>query len=174
MELEELLAREQIRTLSGTYMRGLDRLDMEALRSVFFDDAEMDYGFFKGGPDDFVAMCHGALKDHLANQHLVGQINIELHGNTAFGEVYFQAFHRVIEEGEERDLIIAGRYVDRYECRNSEWKISFRSEVNDWSTNVPASDSYFERAPTSLRGARKPEDGLYSVPDRENFVMEDK
>lgn len=162
----ELIAREEIRDLSGTYMRGLDRLDIQLLRSVFFDDAELDYGFFKGGPDDFVAMCHGALKDHEANQHLIGQINIELEGETAFGEVYFQAFHRVITDGQARDLVIAGRYVDRYECRDGTWKIAFRSELNDWSTDLPASDTYFERQPASLRGARKPDDGVYRIPGK--------
>ena len=60
-----------------------------------------------------------ALKGHLANHHMLGQINIELEGDVAFGEVYFQAFHRIVVSGEERDLCISGRYVDRYELRDA-------------------------------------------------------
>ena len=165
MDVEELLAREQIRALSGTYMRGLDRLDTSLLRAVFWDDAKTDYGFFKGSPDAFAEMCRMALKDHLANHHMLGQINIEVEGETAYGEVYFQAFHRIVADGEERDLIISGRYVDRYECRNGTWKIAYRSEVNDWSTNVPATDGYFRQQPDGLRGARKPDDAIYYVRD---------
>ncbi len=163
MTVDELIAREEIRALSGIYMRGLDRLDMSLVRSVFHDDATTDYGFFKGNPDDFANMCGVALKDHLANHHMLGQINLEIQGDVAAGEVYFQAFHRILVSNEARDLFIAGRYVDRYERRDGVWKISFRSEINDWSRDDPASDSYFEKQPAGLRGARMPDDGLYQI-----------
>lgn len=161
MTVEELLAKQEIAELSGTYMRGLDRLDRTLLRSVFHDDARTDYGFFQGGPDAFVEMAHNALKDHAANHHMLGQINVTLRGEVAFGEVYFQAFHRIEADGQARDLFISGRYVDRYERRGGVWKIAFRAEVNDWSRNDPASDSYFQSNLKSLRGARAPDDLSY-------------
>lgn len=154
MSIDDVIARQEITDLVGRYMRGLDRLDRELLRSTFHDDANTDYGFFTGGPDAFVDMAYGALKDHLANHHMLGQVNIDLEGDIAFGEVYFQAFHRIVQDGEERDLLIAGRYVDRYEKRDGEWKIAFRSEVNDWARNDPATDDYFTGNPKSLRGGR--------------------
>lgn len=154
MTVEELIARQEITDLVGRYMRGLDRLDRELLRSTFHDDATTDYGFFQGGPDDFVDMACTALRDHLANHHMIGQVNIDLEGDVAFGEVYFQAFHRIVTDGEERDLFISGRYVDRYEKRDEVWKIAFRSEVNDWARNDPATDDYFTATPDSLRGGR--------------------
>jgi hypothetical protein len=158
MTIDELLAKQEIAELSGTYMRGLDRLQPELVRSVFHDDATTDYGFFQGGPDQFAEMAYNALKDHLANHHMLGQINITLDGDVAFGEVYFQAFHRVVEDGQERDLFISGRYVDRYEKRNGVWKIAFRSEVNDWARTEDAADEFFRRQPDSLRGERAPDD----------------
>jgi hypothetical protein len=162
--LEALLDKQEIAELSGTYMRGLDRLQPDVVRSVFFEDARTDYGFFKGGPDEFADMAYNALKDHLANHHMLGQINIQLEGDVAFGEVYFQAFHRIVTplneggETEERDLFISGRYVDRYEKRGGVWKIAFRSEVSDWARNDPATDSFFRDTPTALRGGRAPDD----------------
>lgn len=164
MTIDELLAREEIRALSGTYMRGLDRLDAPLLRSVFHDDAETDYGFFQGGADAFVAMAMNALKDHAANHHMLGQINLRLEGDVAFGEVYFQAFHRVSEGGSDVDLFISGRYVDRYEKRGGAWKIAFRAEVNDWARTEPAADVYFRTNTRSLRGARAPDDLSYRTP----------
>ena len=140
MSVETLIAKQEITDLVGRYMRGLDRLDADILRTTFHDDARTDYGFFKGGPDEFVAMAMGALKDHLANHHMIGQVNIDVEGAVAFGEVYFQAFHRIVRNNEERDLFICGRYVDRYECRDGVWRIAFRSEVNDWSRDDPATD----------------------------------
>ena len=161
MTLDDLLAKQEIADLVGSYMRGLDRLDKVLLRSTFHDNATTDYGFFQGGPDEFVEMAYGALQDHLANHHMIGQVNIDVEGDVAFGEVYFQAFHRIVTNGEERDLFISGRYVDRYEKRDGAWKIAFRSEVNDWARNDPATDGYFADTPTSLRGARYPEDAIY-------------
>jgi hypothetical protein len=161
MTVEELIAKQEIRDLVGRYMRGLDRLDRELLRSVFHDDATTDYGFFQGGPDAFVEMAYHALKEHKANHHLIGQTNIDIEQDVAFGEIYFQAFHRIVVDNQERDLFISGRYVDRYEKRNGEWKIINRLEVNDWARDDPATDNYFKLQPDSLRGARKPEDAIY-------------
>ena len=154
----EYLDREEIRDLSRRYMRGLDRLDLDLLGSVFADDATVDYGFFQGSATDFVEFAHQALRDHLANHHLIGQMLIEVHGDRAVGEIYFQAFHRIIEQGEEKDLFIAGRYVDRYVRRDGAWKISFRSEINDWARTDPAADVFFQTNTAAIRGARAPDD----------------
>jgi hypothetical protein len=168
MTIDEFLAKAEIRELSGAYMRGLDRLDATLLRSVFWDDAETDYGFFQGGPDAFVGMAMNALKDHAANHHMLGQINLRLEGDVAFGEVYFQAFHRVTNAGREEDLFISGRYVDRYEKRGGAWKIAFRAEVNDWARTEPAADVYFQRNTRSLRGGRT-DDLSYRTPQGKSF-----
>jgi hypothetical protein len=152
--LEELIAKQEIFELSARYMRGLDRLDGALQRTVFHDDATTDYGFFKGNADDFVAFAQRALASHLANHHMLGQALIEIDGDVAHGEVYFQAFHRIIEDGAEKDLIISGRYVDRYERRDGVWKIAARAEVNDWSRTDPAADDFFRQVPGALRGAR--------------------
>jgi hypothetical protein len=103
--------------LAALYMRGLDRLDGALLEAQFWPDARCEYGVFSGSPADFAAFCTAALKDHVRNHHMLGQHLIEFTGeNEAYGEVYYQAYHRVAgEDGSPRDLFIAGRYVDRYE-----------------------------------------------------------
>lgn len=161
MTIEELLAKQEIYELSCTYMRSLDRLDAALRQSVFHDDATVDYGFFKGSGRDFVDFAQRALESHLANHHMIGQVHIDLQGDTAYGEVYFQAFHRIVEKGEEKDLFISGRYLDRYEKRDGEWKIAFRSEINDWSRTDPATDEFLKNAKDALIGGRMPEDLSY-------------
>lgn len=161
-EMSEFVSREEIRDLSRRYMRGLDRLDVALLGSVFAEDATVDYGFFQGSARDFVDFAHEALKDHHANHHMIGQMLVEVDGDAAVGEIYFQAYHRLTADREEQDLFIAGRYVDRYVRRNGEWKILFRSEVNDWTRTVPVSDPFFRTNRAALRGARAPDD--YSEP----------
>ncbi len=151
----------EIMELSASYMRGLDRADGSVQKSVFWDDAWLEYGTYNGGPDNFVAFCQQALATHAANHHFLGQIQIELVGNEAFGEVYYQAYHRIKNTaGEDRDLFISGRYVDRYEKRNSEWKIAYRSELVDWVREDAACDAWFSGSKMIL-GARKPTDPLY-------------
>ncbi len=165
--LASLAAKSAIAELSARYMRGLDRLDREALAGVFHPDARVNYGFFQGAARDFVDFALRTLAYHRANQHLIGQILIELDGARATGEVYFQAFHRVVENGAEQDLFIAGRYLDRYELREGAWKIAFRAEVNDWARTEPAADGFFRATPTSLRGGRMPDDWSYRRGDLE-------
>ena len=154
----------EIIDLSSNYMRGLDRLDAESELSVFWEDAWCSYGTYEGGPAQFVEFCMAALATHEANHHFLGQINIDLQGDEAFGEVYYQAFHRTHNErNEPRDLFISGRYVDRYERRGGVWKIAYRSELVDWVREEPAADEWFKGSKMIL-GARKPDDPLY---DRE-------
>jgi SnoaL-like domain len=157
----ELAAKQAIAELSYRYMRGLDRLDRELLASVFHADARVNYGFFAGRAADFVDFAMRALESHGANHHMIGQVLIELRGAQATGEIYFQAFHRIVEAGAEKDLFIAGRYVDRYALRDGAWKIAFRSEVNDWARTEAAADGYFRASPQGLRGGRKPDDWSY-------------
>ena len=44
-EIERVIAKSEIYDLSCKYMRGLDRLDIELLKSVFHEGAWCDYGF---------------------------------------------------------------------------------------------------------------------------------
>jgi hypothetical protein len=157
----DLAAKQAIYELSCRYMRGLDRLDREGVASVFHADATVNYGFFAGRAAEFADFAMRALASHAANHHMIGQALIDVRGTRATGEIYFQAFHRVVQDGAEQDLFIAGRYLDRYEKRRGVWKIAFRSEVNDWARTEPAADEYFRASPQGLRGARKPDDWSY-------------
>ena len=156
--LDVLLSRQEIYDLSCRYLRAQDRLMPELHRSVFWDDATTDYGFYRGGPDGFVAFAQNALKDHRANHHMMGQALIEMEGDVAFGEIYFQAFHRIIDSGAESDLFVSGRYVDRYERRDGVWKIAHRTELVDWARTEPAADGGLKGAPEVLVGARGDQD----------------
>jgi len=160
-KLQELIDKQEIYELACRYCRGLDRLDKALLRSTYHDDATDHRGFFTGGPDEFCDLAISMLSEHKSNQHMLGNTLIEVDGDVAFGEIYFQAFHRIDENGLEKDLFIAGRYVDRYERRNGEWKIAHRSELNDWCQTLPATDDWLRATPEALKGARMPDDFTY-------------
>src|ERR1700678_2300718 len=110
--LRNLIDRQEITDLSTTYMRGQDRLDPALHHSVFFDDAKINYGFFKGGPDAFVEFAQGILKGMESSHHTIGQTDITIQGDTGQGEIYYIAFHRLIQNGQAMDLFVSGRYLD--------------------------------------------------------------
>lgn len=157
--LDQLSSWHEIYDLLCDYMRGQDRLEPVLHRSVFYDDATTDYGDgYRGDADGFVAFAQGALTPHLANHHMIGQVRIDFEGDDlAFGEVYFQAFHRTVADGAEEDLWVSGRYVDRYERRGGAWKIAHRSELVDWVRTEPAADDLAKSGHFPL-GARAPHD----------------
>jgi len=164
--VQALLDKQAITELIYRYMRGLDRLDSELLLAQFHADGWCEYGFANCAAADFVDFCMGALTGHEANQHFVGNILIDLDGDQAYGEVYFNAYHKVPAEGGGfEDCIIAGRYLDRYEKRDGEWKFAYRSERVDWSRTEPSADSYFDIAPDCLRGGRQ-DDAVYRTENR--------
>ena len=164
-ELQAVVDKQAIYELSCRYMRGLDRLDRELLLSVFHADGWCDYGFAKGTPAEFIDYAIGALTEHASNQHMIGNVLIELDGDEAYGEVYFQAYHKVTGESGYEDVIIAGRYLDRYEKRNGQWKFAYRSERVDWSRTEATRDTYFDLAPDCLRGGRQ-DDAVYQRDNR--------
>ncbi len=158
-ELRRLLDESELRALSATYMRGLDRLDPALVRSVFADDATTHYGAFRGSGDEMPAMAMRALGAYQATQHLLGQINLVIDGDTATGEVYFQAFHQHATEGFDR--FICGRYIDRYARRGGRWLMTHRTEVVDWTRTEPTAEEYFARRPDTVRGTRDHSDLSY-------------
>lgn len=146
-DLDRLIAKDAIRDVAARYMRGQDRLDFNLQLGTFWPDATTDYGFFVGTAPDFVRFAQSLLNEHLTNQHLCGQHLIEFDeedADIAFGELYFYAFHRVLEDGQEHDMIICGRYLDRYERRDNEWRFAHRSEITDWARKEPAADSFVQ------------------------------
>ncbi len=158
-EVRDLAARRDIADAVQRYMRGLDRLDGPLQRSAFADDAWIDAGLFKGGPDEFVAFCHSFLGPMDGSHHLLGQVRIALAGDRASGECYFQAWHGTRDaEGNPRDFFVSGRYIDEYTCTNGEWRIAKRKLITDWVTDTPADHAFLAANPGSNRGARRGED----------------
>jgi len=154
-EVKDLAARRDIHRAVCRYMRGQDRLDPILHRSAFHDDAWVDCGLMNGTADEFVAFAQGFLADLASSQHTIGQVDLDVHGDTASGEVYFYAWHRLTENGEAKDLIVAGRYVDEYACRGGDWRIVRRRELIDWARTDAAADSFLAQNPVILMGGRR-------------------
>lgn len=143
-EVRDLAARRDIHDCLCRYMRGQDRLDPVLHRSAFHDDAWVDCGLMNGTADEFVAFAQGFLGDIEASQHIIGQVQLSVNGGAASGEVYFFAWHRLHEDGVPTDLLVAGRYIDEYACRDGDWRIVRRRELVDWAKSTPAADQFLK------------------------------
>lgn len=153
-EVADLAARRDIHQALNHYMRGQDRLLPETQRLAFHPDAWVDCGLFAGPAAEFIDFAQGFLAACDASQHLIGQVSITLDGRQAKGEVYFIAHHRITENGEKKDLFVAGRYHDEYEDRGHGWKIARRKEIVDWARTDAAADAFLKDQPALHLAAR--------------------
>lgn len=153
-EVRDLAARRDIYDAVCRYMRGQDRLDPVLHRSAFHDDAWVDCGLMHGTADEFVAFAQGFLADLEGSQHIIGQTQFTIDGDRASGEVYFYAWHRLVEDGAHKDLSVAGRYIDEYTCKDGDWRISRRREIVDWARTDPATDGFLQANPVIRAGRR--------------------
>ncbi|MCK0092504.1 nuclear transport factor 2 family protein [Rhodococcus sp. HNM0563] len=128
-----LVAHHEIRTCIVRLARGEDRRDSKAVSSSFWPDAIVDFGIFAGSFDDYLAWVIPGSDAVLVTQHLLGQTHIELDGDTARAETHVTAYHRVDMGTEERDTLLGGRYLDRLEKRDGQWRIAERTMLYDWS-----------------------------------------
>jgi hypothetical protein len=157
--LQTLWAEREIRNTLVRYSRGIDRCDEALIRSVYHDDSYDDHGDFKGSGPEFAAWDVPLLKQFEATMHDLGNVTLEVDGDSARAETYVVAYH-VSRREETRHLITVGaRYLDQFERRDDEWKIARRLVVIDWS-KVERVDSSFP-VEKYLQGARWPDDPSY-------------
>lgn len=131
--LNDLLDRENIRATIYRACRAMDRADYELFRQCYHDDAWDDHGYFKGPIAEFrpASIFRPDSVKNLA--HHISNILIELDDNVAWVESYYLAFSRGEQDGKVTDLLFGGRYYDRFERRDGEWKIAHRVAIYDWT-----------------------------------------
>lgn len=136
-QLEDLLDKQAIQELIHTYCNAADRHDHARMRTLYHADAIDDHGgFFQGLAMDFIDRLPEIQAPMMILHHNVTTVNIRLDAPAAVrkaeGEVYVLAFHQVKTETGLFDLLIGGRYFDKYEKRDGVWKFSHRAVVADW------------------------------------------
>lgn len=137
--VDELIAESEIRDVHARYCRSADRMDFELYRGCFYPDAVLDFSFFTGSVDEFMAMAKKSLSGFKLTTHFTGNSIVAVDGDTAICEFYTYATHRIAadDKGPERDYIASVRYIDRMERRDGEWRIARRNCVLDWARTDP-------------------------------------
>jgi hypothetical protein len=131
-DVTSMLDRESIRDCLARLARGEDRRDAELISGAYWPDATDDHGIFVGSFDEYLAWVVPGAPAVLVTQHVLGQSVIELRGDQAMVETHVSSYHRIDMGAEHRDLVIGGRYLDRMEKRDREWRIAKRTMLYDW------------------------------------------
>jgi hypothetical protein len=134
----ELADKQAIYEVILRYCRGIDRVDMELVRSCYHPGAIDHHTNFEGDVDKFVVWVEDALRLLAGTMHLVGNHLVELEGDAARSETYCTAFHWADPETGKIDNITTGiRYVDTFERRGGEWRIAERFAFREWIRMEP-------------------------------------
>ena len=161
--IQRVIDEQELRELVQTYCRGIDRQDFALVRTLYHDNAIDDHGdMFKGGPDDYVAWLPTIMANWDATVHSLSNMLFRIEGDTANGELYVVAYHRT-HPPDAKEIVVGGRYLDRYEKRDGVWKFLHRSLAMDWcNVQDVKPDDYDTFAAGAVRGRHDPGDASYA------------
>ncbi len=185
-EIRELLDRQKCYDVLTRYCRALDRADVELMKTVYWDDAVDDHGVYEGNAQDFAEFIIREIQNWFeVTMHAICNIHMEYYGDTMCTESYLIAYHKVrgdrdeintIQgptylsklspeqiEGTHHVFLYGGRYIDRLEKRDGEWRIAMRQVCMDWNENWPGCTILNEGMFNDLqrRGCRSHDDPVY-------------
>ncbi len=140
MRLED---REAIREVLAAYAHAIDRRRWGMMEHLFHHDAMFRFGEIEGDWRSFVGQARALIDPCLATQHQLGQSLFAFEGDeVCHTETYMTAMHTIPagfpmpevfpDKGEIYSAVVAGRYVDRFEKRDDEWRIAQRTGLYDW------------------------------------------
>ena len=139
--LRTLLDRQAIVDCIHRHARGVDRGDEALVRGAYHPDALEDHGAYIGELDgliDFLGAAHGPFDSY---QRYVTNTTIDIDGDVAHAESYYFCVLRRDSTG--RLLANGGRYVDRAERRDGEWRIARRVVVMEWEGTMEGGEPRF-------------------------------
>jgi hypothetical protein len=126
--------RREIHECVLRYCRGIDRLDMDLVRSAYHPGGIDHHTGFSGPVEDFVEWVSSALTNFEGTMHLIGNHFAEGKGDTAVSETYGTAVHWGAPTDDPRRNFTSGfRYVDHFEKRGGRWAVVERWAVREWT-----------------------------------------
>lgn len=147
--LQHLADRAEIHDCLCRYARGVDRGDWELVRSTYHADAYDAHGDYKGDIDGLIKWLDERFASVDNSMHFLGNCLIEFSDpDHAFVETYFGSSRlRPPTEAEcvglaPNDMFCRdawGRYTDRFERRDGQWRVAHRIVVIERAYTTVAS-----------------------------------
>lgn len=138
MTSQELADESEIRALLSRYARGVDTKDWELYRSVFTEDAVIDYssaGIPPGSRDEIVALFSKAFEPIPWTMHYITNIEAEIDGDTATVRAMF--YNPMQLPGMAEQSSCGGYYHHDLVRTPDGWRSRRLREDNVWFVNRP-------------------------------------
>lgn len=139
-DLRYVRDRLEIQDVLMRHCRGVDRHDAELLDSCYHPDAVIKHGnsdtLIRGadyGTWSSTAHAGGRFALHA---HQITNHTCELDGDVAYTESYVMTMF--LHPDHERTSLVTGRYLDRFERRDGEWRIAMRRAFLDIAMEADA------------------------------------
>jgi hypothetical protein len=157
--IDLVMARLQISDVVTKYARAGDRLDVDLFKSAFWEE-----GGYRDhvAPEPMHQMADWLIDGMMRNTFIISQhyvsntLVLNINSEKAEVETYFCGLHvtqpslgrndllgiigerRLDElgwsEGKQYEVIVGGRYLDNFECRQGVWRIKWRRVPYDWTS----------------------------------------
>lgn len=138
MEPQALADELEIRALLNRYARGVDTKDWETYRSVFTEDAHIDYssaGAIVGGRDEVVDWFAANFGVIPWSMHYITNVEAEIDGDTATVRAMF--YNPMLLPGMDTQSACGGYYHHELVRTGDGWRSRRLREENVWFSNPP-------------------------------------
>ena len=126
----------EIQQVINLYASAIDKHQWSALDGVFTDDAVANFigiGVFEGR-QAIADLIASVLAQCSATQHLIGNINIVVSGDTATATCYLSALHVGLGDYAAETLTVWGEYSDELVRTANGWRIAHRTLTSQHAT----------------------------------------
>ncbi|ANI39327.1 nuclear transport factor 2 family protein [Mycolicibacterium vaccae] len=138
MEPQALADELEIRALLNRYARGVDTKDWETYRSVFTEDAHIDYssaGAIVGGRDEVVDWFAANFGVIPWSMHYITNVEAQIDGDTATVRAMF--YNPMLLPGMDTQSACGGYYHHELVRTGDGWRSRRLREENVWFSNPP-------------------------------------
>ncbi len=154
----ESQAKQAITEVIHRYCRGMDRMDRELTLSCWHPGGTDDHApLYCGSAAGFIEWLWPVHAAMVSTRHVVSNILIEVHGESATSETYWTVTLRTRSPQGLVDIFGGGRYLDRFECIGGRWAFRHRQSMHDWDRVDPVDGTLGDAGAEPLIPPNNPE-----------------
>ena len=154
MDVEELLARETIRTVLLRHFRAADRADRDLCQTAWWPDGRFIGGPVEGTATEWLgALFEGLPASYDVLMHYIANMLITVEGSRGLAELYGIGYHLIVDDpdvlkavmgdtlhadidqepGERYEMWVGVRYAVEMQRREGAWRILTMQPIIEWS-----------------------------------------
>lgn len=164
-ELQYLLDRTAILDCIARHARGCDRHDVDLISAAYHDDGVDEHGFATNAGPDYGSWANEThAQTSRVHTHNITTHSCDIQGDTAHAESYVIVV--LIGPDGANAQFITGRYLDRLERRDGQWRIAVRRSTVEgmFLADARVLQSKFFKKKGYLVGTRDRRDLSYERP----------